>query len=215
MTEDRLMRATDELVESIRRIKADPNPVGEENFYFINALNEWAEGNALEPSVQWGTQWSDSLIEAIAEAESLHWRDEMVDPSDKIAGLLEKGTEDVDVCVLLRAQDTAWPFFVNSPDDVVFHPPNPVNMLDMLRSLTAQHNDRWRAVVFSTVSRLCFLLAMIHRLTKTGKRADKLWTVELKSSACSNLGIRVLPGHSSIPTYLVLRCGRTWTWSIL
>jgi ribosome biogenesis protein Tsr3 len=32
-------------------------PSKKENFLFINALNEWAEGNHLEPDKKWGTQY--------------------------------------------------------------------------------------------------------------------------------------------------------------
>ena len=34
----------------------------EENFIFINAWNEWAEGNHLEPCEKWGFQYLEELI---------------------------------------------------------------------------------------------------------------------------------------------------------
>ena len=37
----------------------DP-PSAEENFIFINAWNEWAEGNHLEPCQRWGTQYLEA-----------------------------------------------------------------------------------------------------------------------------------------------------------
>ena len=32
----------------------------EENFIFINAWNEWAEGNHLEPCKKWGLQYLEA-----------------------------------------------------------------------------------------------------------------------------------------------------------
>ena len=29
----------------------------EENFVFLNAMNEWAEGNHLEPDLKWGLKY--------------------------------------------------------------------------------------------------------------------------------------------------------------
>lgn len=39
----------------------------EENFLFINAWNEWAEGNHLEPCQQWGTQFLDAVKEVFVK----------------------------------------------------------------------------------------------------------------------------------------------------
>lgn len=37
----------------------------EENFVFINAWNEWAEGNHLEPDIKWGRQYLEATQRAI------------------------------------------------------------------------------------------------------------------------------------------------------
>lgn len=39
----------------------------EENFVFINAWNEWAEGNHLEPDIKWGRSYLLATKEAIDE----------------------------------------------------------------------------------------------------------------------------------------------------
>lgn len=38
----------------------------EENFVFINAWNEWAEGNHLEPCVKWGTKYLEATQKVIS-----------------------------------------------------------------------------------------------------------------------------------------------------
>jgi len=50
------------LSETLRRFNP-PNP--EENFVFINAWNEWAEGNHLEPCQKWGRKYLEATSEAI------------------------------------------------------------------------------------------------------------------------------------------------------
>ena len=39
----------------------------DENFIFINAWNEWAEGNHLEPDLRWGTSYLEETKQAIDE----------------------------------------------------------------------------------------------------------------------------------------------------
>jgi len=42
----------------------------EENFIFINAWNEWAEGNHLEPCRKWGRQYLEKTKEALDENDN-------------------------------------------------------------------------------------------------------------------------------------------------
>jgi len=37
----------------------------QENFVFINAWNEWAEGNHLEPDAKWGSQYLEETKKAV------------------------------------------------------------------------------------------------------------------------------------------------------
>lgn len=39
----------------------------QENFVFINAWNEWAEGNHLEPDLKWGRQYLEEVKKAVDE----------------------------------------------------------------------------------------------------------------------------------------------------
>lgn len=38
-------------------------------FLFVNAWNEWGEGAAIEPSLQWGRRWLEATHEAVMEAK--------------------------------------------------------------------------------------------------------------------------------------------------
>lgn len=51
------------LIHSLRR----KNYSEEENFVFINAWNEWAEGNHLEPCVKWKSNYLKAVKESIEE----------------------------------------------------------------------------------------------------------------------------------------------------
>lgn len=43
----------------------------EENLVFINAWNEWAEGNHLEPDQKWGRKYLEVTKEAIDETKDI------------------------------------------------------------------------------------------------------------------------------------------------
>ena len=45
-------------------------PSSEENLVFINAWNEWAEGNHLEPCLTHGTAWLEAMQQVFADATS-------------------------------------------------------------------------------------------------------------------------------------------------
>jgi len=42
-------------------------PSSEEDFIFINAWNEWAEGNHLEPCARWGRGYLEATRRALAQ----------------------------------------------------------------------------------------------------------------------------------------------------
>jgi Glycosyltransferase WbsX len=127
------------MVEMLRQIKLDPNPVGSENFLFINALNEWGEGNALEPSVQFGDAYGRAMRDAIQISEQLHvWPDKLAE--NELGQTIQIGAqinETADVCVLVQAS-------ASQGDDRIF------KLATMLRSLQEQHNRKWRAIVFQS-----------------------------------------------------------------
>ena len=56
-------------VESKIKIFNPPSP--DENFLFINAWNEWAEGNHLEPCLKYGHGYLEALKQGLKEADAL------------------------------------------------------------------------------------------------------------------------------------------------
>ncbi len=52
---------------TINKLKAFKPHSKDENFLFINAWNEWAESNHMEPCEKWGLQYLKSFYEAILE----------------------------------------------------------------------------------------------------------------------------------------------------
>ncbi|KAJ5041243.1 uncharacterized protein L3040_005791 [Drepanopeziza brunnea f. sp. 'multigermtubi'] len=166
------------MVEMYRKIKEDPNPIGAENFVFINALNEWGEGNALEPSVQFNDGYGVAMKEAIRISEELHnWTNTRFEgglersPKPKQNRTLSIGTlkkpkeakvkeeeeddgpiEEVDICVLIKTSE-------DNRDDRTY------KLSAMLDSLQAQKNPSWRAVIYEP------LPAMFHDLEDMVYRA--------------------------------------------
>lgn len=124
-----------QILQLMRRIKLDPNPRGQENFLFINALNEWGEGNVLEPSMQWGDGFSKAFHEATVMATELPWKHEVIAYGEELQGKLGKTSGDADVCVLIRTLKADWQFS------------DPFGLSEMLRSLQEQTNGNWRAIV--------------------------------------------------------------------
>lgn len=120
----------------MRHIKMDPNPRGQENFLFINALNEWGEGNVLEPSLQWGSRFSKALRAAMDYADtSLPWVDNLIRLGEELEPEVNDPTAQVDVCVIIRDPTGAMPW------TAIWQ------LQHTLWSLQAQHNPRWRALV--------------------------------------------------------------------
>ncbi|KAJ2906348.1 hypothetical protein MKZ38_002064 [Zalerion maritima] len=131
--------------EKLRQIKLDPNRRGEENFFFINAFNEWGEGNVLEPSKQWGDCFGRALSSALEHAKTVPWKDEIISAGEKMAVEIDEDHMDqVDVCVIVRATDSTKQFSYADP----------VSLSEMLDSLKKQQNKRWRAVVIPTHTHL-------------------------------------------------------------
>ena len=59
------------IVENYREVE------GNDKFIFINAWNEWAEGNHLEPCQRWGKQYLEATMEIVANANGLRNRTEL------------------------------------------------------------------------------------------------------------------------------------------
>ena len=116
-------------------MKLEPNPRGEENFLFLNAFNEWGEGNVLEPSKQWDNKFSVALREATEIAAKLPWKDDMLSQGEEIQRDIDSKILDPDVCVIIRVSEAGYPW--NRPFD----------LSHLLRSLQAQSNKKWRAIV--------------------------------------------------------------------
>lgn len=122
----------------MKKIKEDPNPRGVENFLFINALNEWGEGSTIEPSIQFGNAYQEAMKEAVRISEKKHiWKDQ--DLAQALVRTVEYNasvnkTATPDVCVLIYHSHQYG-----------LH--QKFNTEDMIRSLQAQNNTNWRAVV--------------------------------------------------------------------
>jgi hypothetical protein len=127
------------LVEMLRKIKSEPNPVGAENFLFVNALNEWGEGNVLEPSVQFGDGYGRAMRNALRISDQIHvWPDKFLENArSRSTRANTQGNQTADVCVLVRTSPPHW-------DGAIY------SLREMLRSLQGQKNQNWRAIVFPT-----------------------------------------------------------------
>ncbi|KAK6223530.1 hypothetical protein QIS74_03474 [Colletotrichum tabaci] len=124
------------MIEMFRRIKSDPNPLGEENFFFINAFNEWGEGNTLEASVRWGDGFMRALDEAMEYADKqIPWRPDLLEQNTGLIKEVANNMSQVDVCVIIRDFHPTYPWG------------EPWTLSQTLESLRNMQNKRWRGVV--------------------------------------------------------------------
>lgn len=129
------------IVQMMKRIKADPNPMGSENFLFVNALNEWGEGNVLEPSMQFGDGYGKAMAEAILISEREHlWQKDFIAfqaTTNKATKSREGNGTMPDVCVLART-------YGDLADNRIY------KLNGMLNSLQKQENSNWRAIIYQS-----------------------------------------------------------------
>jgi hypothetical protein len=126
------------------RIKGDPNPPGVENFLFINALNEWGEGNVLEPSVQFGYGYAEAMKEAVRASDEKHiWQSQDLTQGleriKEFKSSANKSDKPPNVCILIRTS-------------AEHHPGGRFPLDDTILSFQSQNNGNWKAVVFATDS---------------------------------------------------------------
>ncbi|KAH6663176.1 glycosyltransferase WbsX-domain-containing protein [Halenospora varia] len=141
------------IVRMLQKIKEEPNPRGAENFLFVQSLNEWGEGNALEPSMQFGDGYGRAMKKALEISNERHlWPDQRL--REALQRTLElKGSENppLDVCVLVRTDGRHG---VSST----------FNLPTMLRSLIRQKNQQWKAIVFEAVTALPGIEELLYRI---------------------------------------------------
>ncbi|KAK1974132.1 hypothetical protein LZ30DRAFT_427498 [Colletotrichum cereale] len=128
------------MIEMFRRIKSDPNPPREENFFFINAFNEWGEGNTLEASVRWGDGFIKALDDAMEYADKqIPWRPHLLEQNIGLAKEVANNQSQVDVCVIVRDFNPTYPWGA------------PWTLSQTLESLRNMQNKRWRGVVVNVL----------------------------------------------------------------
>ncbi|TQN65334.1 hypothetical protein CSHISOI_10096, partial [Colletotrichum shisoi] len=116
--------------------RSDPNPPGEENFFFINAFNEWGEGNTLEASVRWGDGFMEALDEAMEYADKqIPWRSHLLEQNTGLIKEVANNVSQVDVCVIIRDFKPTYPWG------------EAWTLSQTLESLRNMQNKRWRGVV--------------------------------------------------------------------
>ena len=137
--------------------KATILPLHPENFYFwvrqnlartspgsfllINAWNEWGEGAAIEPSIQWGNKWISAIEKAIKDEQTGIVAKSL--PDGRIqslplrnSGVMNTSDPQEKVCIIIRVgSDSFWGMF---------------NVHQTLHSLKNMEHENWRATIVYT-----------------------------------------------------------------
>lgn len=121
------------LMKMFEYIKMTPNPPGHDNFFLINALNEWAEGNVLEASQLWHDRYADAVNNAIEYSAKHH---KWLPDRSWTAATSEPSSNYARICYLIGVGPQ------DSNDDIN-------NLQRLLRALQTQQNTNWHAVMFS------------------------------------------------------------------
>lgn len=121
------------LIRMLEFAKLTPNPTTHDNYFAINALNEWGEGNTLEPSQVWHSRYASAVRKAIDYSEAYHkWL------PDRMWSLAtnQSTSEFVSICYLIGVSAR------NGNDDIN-------SLQNTMRALQTQENSRFSAIIFA------------------------------------------------------------------
>ncbi|KAH6677914.1 glycosyltransferase WbsX-domain-containing protein [Plectosphaerella plurivora] len=109
---------------------------GEENFLFINSLNDWANGNVLEPTEEWRHGFLETFHDAMQFAvNNFDWAPQLAPQNLRLSKQVADPEAEIDVCIIIREFRTVSPWR------------DTYTLTHTLESLRDQKNPHWRAVV--------------------------------------------------------------------
>lgn len=109
-------------------MKLDPNPPGVESFFFVNALNQWGEGNVLETIVQFGDGYGKSMKNALTISDGIHpWYGDLINQGlERNSKMNLTVRSKPDVRVIVRATSNQSNLAIFSLGTIVGLPSSPV-----------------------------------------------------------------------------------------
>jgi len=112
-------------------------------FVFLNAWNEWGEGAAIEPSIEWGRRWLEAVQTAVSDEQRGHVSKTMPDgyvssvPLEENSGMPVSYQARQDrVCIIVRTYKG--------------HRTGIYNIHQTLNTLLALNHENWRAFIINT-----------------------------------------------------------------